>query len=165
MQAAPPSMYEGRASYGMGMWRGRAEERDSERRVTVDATQLSTLPGQGPRPRARAKRRKGGDLAVTNRLPTPILISSPPLAIRRLAARAYVRFSATAQLSLQRWPCRPRHSCARRRHSGPRRHGPPSPPRGRCGCRRLRGAGWPLPRGSPCGSRPSRPTSAVTAGG
>lgn len=73
MQAAPPSMYEGRASYGMGMWRERAEERDSERRVTVDATQLSTLPGQGPRPRARAKRRKGGDLAVTNRLPTPFL--------------------------------------------------------------------------------------------
>lgn len=122
---------------------------------------------QGPRPRARAKRRKGGDLAVTNRLPSPhpILISSPPLAIRRLAARAYVRFSATAQLSLQRWPCRPRHSCARQRRSGPRRHGPPSPPRGRCGCRRRRGAGSPRPRGSPCGSRPSRPTSAVTAGG
>lgn len=51
-------MYEGRASYGMGMWRGRAEERDSERRVTVDATQLSTLPGP-PTSRARQKAKRG----------------------------------------------------------------------------------------------------------
>lgn len=73
----------------MGMWRGRAEERDSERRVTVDATQLSTLPGP-PTSRARQKAKRGRP-GCNQSPPHPILISSPPLAIRRLAARAYVR--------------------------------------------------------------------------
>lgn len=137
----------------------------------MDATQLPHCPAVAapvapPRlhrtPRARAKRRKerktsdGAAPQPTNRL------SIPPSSYLLLATRP------TTAASALRWRCRcrPRRlSCARRRR---RRSGPRSPQRrARCGCRRRRAGGWqgrPRPRGSPCGSRPSRPTSAVTAG-
>jgi hypothetical protein len=131
----------------------------------MDATQLPRCPGKGPRsgcassspaapprlrltPRARQKAKgKNSDGAAPPPIASPPLLSPPRHQAhhRLLCYSSLARFSAAALVAA---------ACVRRDGSA----GPVvSPAR----------AGWPgrpRPRGSPCGSRPSRPTSAVTAG-
>jgi hypothetical protein len=145
--------------------------RDSERRVTTDATQLTHCPQLlCPTP----KEEKATTLA-TQQLPPFISPSLLSISSRRVIARpilvlcsasalpALAQFALTSGLQ-QRWPSRLRPCCAHRPPTGPPRSGRRSACRGRCGCRRRRAGGSPRRPGSPCASRPSRPTSAATAG-
>jgi hypothetical protein len=144
--------------------------RDSERRVTTDATQLTHCPQfLCPTPKRRKGHNSCNAAAATVHLALP-LISSRPVIARPLlvlcsasALPAVAQFAFTSGLQ-QRWPCKLRPCCARRPPTGPPRSGRRSACRGRCGCRHRRAGGSPRRPGSPCASRPSRPTSAATAG-
>ena len=138
------------------MWRARPEGRDSERRVTMAATQLPHFPSPAPAaanstssPHARTKKQKENKKK------------------RRVGARCH-----TSQSPLSLPPSYPLSSAP---PAPPRRHcpaavlPPPPPSSSSPGSRQLAAMALQAPasslaRGSPCGSRPSRPTSAATAG-